>query len=131
MSIAETELDNETLIRILQDLITRLQAELDSGDTGNVDTATAKISDISKPLPSEHAARQNDPGKYKNIRRVNDEFGPGIDVQYGILADGKTEIQSIHFAVDKFSPEQARKWLVDHKYAVGRFEQATGKPKKE
>lgn len=66
------------------------------------------------PFPNEHASRQEDPSKYKSFRRENNKFGPGIDVIWGILPDGKTELQTIRFAADKYTPEEAKKWLKEH-----------------
>lgn len=79
------------------------------------------------PSTTEHTARINDPNKYEKIRRVNDEFGSGINVLYGVLASGKTEVQSIHFDADKFSAAEARKWLKDHDYKPIEFVEASGK----
>ena len=84
------------------------------------------LSDLQKPYPAEHAARQHDPSRYKAIRRQNDKFGAGIDVLFGILPDGKTEVQAIRFDASKFTPEQARAWLAAHKYKTA-LEVATGK----
>jgi len=79
------------------------------------------------PLPSQHTATQNAAGKYKKIRRENDKFGKGIDVLWGVLADGKTEVQSIHFDADKFTAAEAKKWLKDNDYSTSDFEEAKGK----
>lgn len=79
------------------------------------------------PYPSEHAARINSPDKYKKTRRENDKFGSGIDVIWGITDDGKTEVQSIHFDANKYTPAEAKKWLKDHDYKPMEFEPATGK----
>lgn len=84
------------------------------------------LTDILKPYPSEHAARQQDPGQYKAIRRKNDEFGPGIHVLYGIKEDNGTEVQSIRFDASKFTPAAARAWLKKHKYTAN-IEAATRK----
>lgn len=43
---------------------------------------------MERPYPNEHAARLTDPDQYDEIRRVNDEGGPGVDFIYGIK-DGK------------------------------------------
>jgi len=81
---------------------------------------------VMKPFPNEHAARQNPPSKYVRFRRENNKFGPGIHVIWGITSDQKTEIQSIRFSASKFTPEQARKWLKEHKYKTN-LEVATKK----
>ena len=81
-----------------------------------------------KPYPNEHAARQTDPGKYKRFARQKDKGGDGVDFIFGITADGKTELQSIRFDKDKFTPEQARKWLKEHDMAET-LEEAKGEEK--
>lgn len=68
------------------------------------------------PYPGEHSARQEDPSKYKRFRRENDALAPGVDVIWGITEDNKAEVQSIRFDSKKFTPEEAKKWLEDHKY---------------
>ena len=67
-----------------------------------------------KPYPNEHASRQTDPDKYKRFARQKDKGGDGIDFIFGITEDGKTELQSIRFDKNKYTPEQAKKWLKDH-----------------
>ena len=66
------------------------------------------------PLPNEHAARQHEPGDYTKFRRVNNG-GAGVAFIYGIK-NGKSEVQSVRFDKDKFTLEQAKKWLAEHKY---------------
>jgi hypothetical protein len=75
------------------------------------------------PYAGEHAARIADPKQFDEMRRKNDEFGPGIDVIYGI-AKGKAHVQAIRFAKDKFTPAEAKKWLKDHDYSAIEFENA-------
>lgn len=72
--------------------------------------------DIMKPYPNEHAARQNPTSKYTKFRRQNNKFGAGIHVIFGITSDGKSEVQAIRFDKTKFTPEQARAWLKEHDY---------------
>jgi hypothetical protein len=79
---------------------------------------------ICMPYPSEHAARIADPDQFTGIKRKNGEFGPGIDVIYGIKND-KSEVQAIRFDSSKYSPEQAKAWLKKHDYKPIRFEPAT------
>lgn len=80
-----------------------------------------------RPYPNEHAARLHDPGQYDELRRVNDEGGPGVDFIYGIKGNDPAEIQAIRFATDKFSAAEARKWLGDHDFSPIEFEEATGR----
>ena len=78
-----------------------------------------------RPYPNEHAARLTEPGQYDRIRRVNDEFGAGIDAIYGIK-DETAELQAIRFDADRFTPAEARQWLSEHDYSPIEFEEATG-----
>jgi hypothetical protein len=78
------------------------------------------------PFKHEHSARISDPSKYTKFRRKNDEFGAGIDVIYGVTKAGKAEVQAIHFDADKFTTEDAKKWLKDHDYKPTEFVAATG-----
>ena len=78
-----------------------------------------------RPYPNEHAARLTDPDQYDSIRRVNDDFGAGIDAIYGIK-DGTSELQAIRFDADRFTAAEAREWLSDHDFDPMMFEEATG-----
>lgn len=77
-----------------------------------------------KPYPNEHAIRIDDPGKYAKIRRQNDKFGEGVHAIFGVTEDGKAELQAIRFSADKFTAEEAKKWLEEHEYNTNRFEPA-------
>ena len=76
------------------------------------------------PMINEHSARINEPGKYKEIRRENDKFGKGIDVIWGVLEDGTTEVQAIRFDKIKFSVEECKAWLEKNEYKPIEFEKA-------
>ncbi len=76
------------------------------------------------PYVGEHAARINPPGKYDGLRRQNNKFGKGIHPIFGILPEGGSEVQSIHFDADVFSEEEAKAWLSEHDYKVIEFEPA-------
>lgn len=79
------------------------------------------------PYPNEYAARIHDPDKYDKIRRENGKFGEGVDVIWGVLPGGKTEVQAIRFSTSRFkSPEQVKKWLKDHDYNAIEFEPPKG-----
>jgi HK97 family phage major capsid protein/HK97 family phage prohead protease len=80
---------------------------------------------MERPYPNEHAARLTDPDQYDEIRRVNDEGGPGVDFIYGIK-DGNTELQAIRFDAARFSTDEARQWLSDNDMQEILFEVATG-----
>ena len=67
------------------------------------------------PYKNEYAARINQPGKYKAIRRQNNKFGNGIDALFGIKKDGKTELQAIRFRTGRFkNMKQVKEWLKKH-----------------
>ena len=83
-----------------------------------------------RPYPNEHAARLTDPDQYDRIRRVNDEFGAGIDAIYGVKND-TAELQAIRFDADRFTPAEAREWLSEHDYDPIEFEEATGEREEE
>jgi hypothetical protein len=67
------------------------------------------------PYPNEHAVRITSPSKYKNFRRSNDKFGPGVSVTWGITDKGEVEVQSLRFDKTKFDTKQVKSWLSDHK----------------
>lgn len=73
------------------------------------------------PYPNEHAARINDPSDYDEFARK--KIAPGIDAIFGIK-EGKSEIQAYRFDSKKFTPEQAQKWLDEHKIKPIDFEDA-------
>jgi hypothetical protein len=66
------------------------------------------------PFLNQISARQTEPQKYKKFRRENNKFGNGIDAIWGILDDGKVELQSIRFDAKLFSEDKAKKWLKEH-----------------
>ena len=71
---------------------------------------------VSKPYANEHAARQLDPAQFQEIHRENDKFGAGIDALWGVLANGKTKLQSIRFDASKFTVAETKAWLKDHDF---------------
>jgi hypothetical protein len=76
------------------------------------------------PYPNEYAARINNPDKYSKIRRENNKFGQGIDVVWGILPSGDTEVQAIRFSKSHTSDE-VHAWLKAHKYSPIEFSAPT------
>jgi len=80
------------------------------------------------PYPNEHSARMNEPGKYDTFARKN--IAPGLDIILGIK-DGKSETQAYRFNKDKFTAEEARKWLDDHKEKPLSFEPAASPDEKK
>ena len=91
---------------------------LSSSDWGKMTQEYLLAEETQKPYPNEHSARIHEPGKYTKFRRQNGAFGPGIDVIYGITADGKAEIQAIRFDASKFTPQEVHTWLESHKYTA-------------
>jgi hypothetical protein len=78
------------------------------------------------PYLTEHAVRLESPSKYERFRRENDKFGEGIDVIWGITADGKVELQALRFDAKRYSIEDVRKWLKEHGYEDATIEPAKG-----
>lgn len=79
------------------------------------------------PFVGEHAARIVDPDKFEDFRRSNDRLGAGVDVIFGIRKKGEegSEIQTIRFDAERFTVNQAKKWLDDHpEFKVILFEPA-------
>ena len=76
------------------------------------------------PYENEHAFRVNDPNKYKYFRRENDAFGDGISVIWGITEDKDVEIQAIRFDKEKWTIDEARKWMENHKIKAIEIEPA-------
>ncbi len=68
------------------------------------------------PFPNEHAARQTDPKQYNSFRRGQPKgFPSGVFVVYGIK-NGVSEIQTIRFKSNKWTAEEAKKWLKKNKF---------------
>ena len=73
------------------------------------------------PFPNEHAARQEDPDRFRELRRTHPENWPtGINA---ILGD-REEIQSVRFDKDLWTEEEALRWLRDHGFNTDQFEPA-------
>ena len=69
------------------------------------------------PFPSEHAARQSDPGKFARFRRLVPEgFPKGIEAIVGFFEDGGSEIQSLRFDAKIWTADKAKEWLKDHEF---------------
>ncbi|MCH2423891.1 MAG: phage protease, partial [Acidimicrobiales bacterium] len=83
------------------------------------------------PLPNEHAARQRDPSLYEKLRRGELPGAPsGISAIFGVLPDGKTEIQSIRAKVDELTADAFRSWLRAHEFKA-EIEEADVEAKEE
>lgn len=78
------------------------------------------------PYPNEHAARIKNPGDFQegSFRRI--KITDGIFAIIGRpKGSDKSEVQSYRFDKDKFTPEQAKKWLADHDKKPIEFEAAS------
>jgi len=62
----------------------------------------------------EHIAKFTDSKTHSKFRRKCNEYGEGVDSIYGSknLLDEKQDLHSIRFDAKKFSPSEARTWLV-------------------
>ena len=83
------------------------------------------MSEDARPFPNEHAARLENPDKYDSFARQNNKGGDGVDFIFGVLPDGKTELQAIRFDKKKFTPAEARDWLKKHDFKPIQFEEAS------
>ena len=69
------------------------------------------------PLPSEHAARQHDPGGFEQLyRRQLEGFPAGISAIFGVRHDGSRAIQSLRADREAFTPSEFRRWLEQSGY---------------
>ncbi len=81
------------------------------------------------PFPNEHAARQTDPKQYSSFRRGQPKgFPSGVFVVYGIK-NGVSEIQTIRFKSNKWTAEEAKKWLKKNKFKTAVEPASKGKKK--
>jgi len=76
------------------------------------------------PYENEHACRLQNPDKYNQFRRVNNDIevgGKKADAIYGINGD-TAELQAVRFKTDKFTENEAHNWCRNHN---GTFEPAS------
>lgn len=79
------------------------------------------------PYPNEHAARLKDSELFEpdSFRRENDKFGEGVHAIFGKLkGQDSITLQAIRFDADKFTADEARRWLENHDYHPLKFEEA-------
>jgi len=77
------------------------------------------------PYPNEHAARVIDPGEFIPDSFRSKELKNGIRIIVAKLKGGTAMVlQAYRFSVDKFTVEQAKKWLEDNKVKYIKFEPA-------
>jgi hypothetical protein len=78
------------------------------------------------PYKNEHAARVQNPGKFKTIKRVNNKFGSGIHAIFGKKSsDSPMELQAVRFDKDKYTPQESKDWLKEHEIKNTGFEKAS------
>lgn len=83
-----------------------------------------------KPLPNEHAARQENPDHFHRFRRMNN-IADGVSFIIGFDDQHKSKVQSVRFDARKFTPDQAKEWLKKHTFSDSSFVEATGPTKTE
>jgi hypothetical protein len=76
------------------------------------------------PYPNEHAARLLQPRQFDSFARQS--IVSGISLILGIK-DGKSTAQAYRFKKDKFTVDEAKKWLADHNIKYISFEPAANK----
>lgn len=107
------------------------QAMLEKDSKGRAllgDGPVVLLEDVTLPFPNEHAARIADPELFARVVQLQ-ELPNGIRVLGGPLKTdpaGSGKTQSYRFPKDKFTVDQARKWLQDHDIKPILFEPASG-----
>jgi 2'-5' RNA ligase len=100
------------------------------GEDASISTAdtASDIVTTHDPFANQHAARQRDPDAFiaSTFRRKN--IAEGVDVIVGKLKSdprGGMVVQTYRFDASKFTPAQARKWLVENETERRALEEAT------
>lgn len=82
------------------------------------------------PYPNWHSARMIDPGRFVKGTFRNKTIAPGIEVIFGKMPGRDVMVaQTYRFVADRFTAEEAKKWMADYKLRHISFEAASG-PKK-
>ena len=79
------------------------------------------------PFPNEHSGRVKDPNLFVPASFRRKKITDGVSIVIGKLKTdptGSTVVQTYRFDKKKFTTEQARKWLKDHKIDTISFEAA-------
>lgn len=78
------------------------------------------------PYPNEHAARVRDPASFEPNSFRSKNLKDGVRLILGKLngGNGSMVVQAYRFSVDKFTVEQAKKWLKDNNIKYISFEPA-------
>ena len=85
------------------------------------------------PYPNEHAARVMNPDLFEPNSFRSKDLKDGVRIILGKLKGGSSSMitQTYRFSVDKFTVEQAKQWLKDHKVKFIKFEPAQNESEKE
>jgi len=82
------------------------------------------------PYPNEHAARIKKPGDFEKDSFRRKKITDGIDIIVGKLkGESKTTTQAYRFKKDKYTADEAKKWLKDNEVKYISFEPATEEKK--
>lgn len=78
------------------------------------------------PYPNEHAARVRNPDSFESTSFRSKELKDGVRLILGKLKGGNDSmvVQAYRFPVNKFTVEQAKKWLEDNNIKYSSFELA-------
>ena len=94
--------------------------------------ASTRLGEAQAADPSNHVAhiREADGRRYEGYRRLNNEWGDGIDVLYGLRRGegprgGKTEVVALYFSPARFSTGEVRDWLAENEYGGADLEEAS------
>ncbi len=85
---------------------------------------------VSKPYPSEHAARVVDPGKFEPDSFRRKSSGDVSMIMGKLKGESTMTVQAYRFPKDKFTPEEAKAWCKEHDIKYISFEPAKEETKK-
>jgi len=113
----EDLMDVEPLLKrrgscVRDDLETDIVVDVDEGAPVTDDSQEIHLTQIQKPLPAEHVAKQLPPTQFDDFSGEDDKW-PGVSVVYG-LKDGKSKVQSIQLSASRFTVAEAGAWLKSH-----------------
>ena len=78
------------------------------------------------PFPLAHSARAKSPDDFEpNSFRTNTLPNGVVQILGKLKGQSTMTVQAFRFPKDKFTPEQARKWLADHNIKIILFEPAS------
>ena len=78
---------------------------------------------VDEPFANEHVAKQTRSERYSTLTRKASDFA-GIYLVMG-EADGRSEVQAVHFDARTHTPAHAREWLETHKFAISGLVEAS------